>query len=42
MSTGQTQQLDVQVLQKVLDKEVINEALVTLITVRNLPFRIIK
>lgn len=42
MSTGQTQQLDVQVLQKVLDKDVIDEALVTMIVVGNLPFRIVE
>lgn len=41
-STGQTQQLDVQVLQKVLDKDVIDEALVTLIVVRDLPFCIVE
>jgi len=42
MSTGQTQQLDVQVLQKALDKDVIDEALVTMIVVGNLPFRIVE
>ena len=41
-STGQTQQLDVHVLQKVLDKDVIDEALITLIVVRDLPFCIVE
>jgi len=42
MSLGQTQQLDSQVLQKNLNKDVINEALVSLIIVRNLPFRLVE
>ena len=42
MSTGQMQQLNVQVLQKALDKDVINKALVTLIVVGNLPFHIVE
>lgn len=41
-STDQTQQLDVQVLQKALDKDVIDEALVTLIVVQDLPFSIVE
>lgn len=42
MSTGQTQQLDVQVLRRALDRNLINEALLSLIVARNLPFRVVE
>ena len=41
-SVNRTQELDTQVFQKVLDRDVLNKALVLLITVRNLPFRIVE
>jgi len=37
-SSGQTSEIDTQVFRKQLDQDVINEALVSLIVVRNLPF----
>ncbi|EED18402.1 conserved hypothetical protein [Talaromyces stipitatus ATCC 10500] len=42
ISSGQTQEIDTQVLQKVLDKDMINEALVSLIVARNLPFNVVE
>jgi hypothetical protein len=41
-SSGQTEQIDTQVYRKHLNQDMINEALITLIIVRNLPFRLIK
>jgi hypothetical protein len=41
-SSGQTETIDVQVLRKVLDQGIINEALISLIIVRNLPFRLVE
>jgi hypothetical protein len=41
-STGQTKTIDAQALQKVLDQDVINDALISLIVVRNLPFRLVE
>jgi hypothetical protein len=41
-SLGQTKDIDNQVLQKFVRQEVINEALVTLIIVRNLSFRLVE
>ena len=41
-SQNKTKELDSEVLQAVLNKEVINEALITLIVVQNLPFRMVK
>jgi hypothetical protein len=40
--TGQTETIDTQVLRKVLDQDIINEALISLIIVRNLPFRLVE
>lgn len=40
--TNQTSELDAQIVKKALYKEVINEALVSLITVYRLPFRLVK
>ena len=37
-SSGQTSEIDTQVFRKQLDQDIINEALVSLIVVRNLPF----
>ena len=37
-SLGQTEELNTQVLQKILNQDIINEALVSLIVVRNLSF----
>ena len=37
-SSGQTSEIDTQVFRKQLDQDVINEALVSLIVVQNLPF----
>ena len=37
-SSGQTREIDTQVFWKQLDQDVINEALISLIVVRNLPF----
>jgi hypothetical protein len=41
-SLGHTYELDSQILRKVLNQDVINEALVSLIVVRNLSFRIVE
>jgi hypothetical protein len=41
-SSGQTQQIDTQVLQKILNQDAIDEALVSLIVVRNLSFRLVE
>jgi len=41
-SSGQTNEIDIQVFQKQLDQGVINEALVSLIVVRNLPFAMVE
>lgn len=41
-SSGHTKEIDDQVLQKFIRQEVINEALVTLIIVRNLSFRLVE
>jgi hypothetical protein len=40
-SSSQTNDIDIKVFQKHLNQDVINEALVSLIVVRNLPFRIV-
>ena len=37
-SSGQTSEIDTQVFRKQLDQDIINEALISLIVVRNLPF----
>jgi hypothetical protein len=39
---GQTEEIDAQVFQKQLDQNIINEALVSLIVVRNLPFQMVE
>jgi len=41
-SQNKTEELDSEVLQAVLNKEVINKALITLIVIQNLPFWIVK
>jgi hypothetical protein len=41
-SSGQTEEIDTQVYRKRLNQDIINEALITLIVVRNLPFRVIE
>src|SRR6266516_4667072 len=41
-SSGQTEEIDTQVYRKHLNQDVINEALITLIVVRNLPFRVVE
>jgi hypothetical protein len=41
-SSGQTEEIDTQVYRKHLDQDVINEALITLIVVRSLPFRVVE
>ena len=41
-SSGLTDEFDSQIFQKVLNQSAINEALVSLIVVRNLPFRIVE
>ncbi len=41
-SSGQTEEIDTQVYRKYLNQDVINEALITLIVVRNLPFRVVE
>lgn len=41
-SSGQTEEIDTQIFQKHLDQDAIDEALVLLIVVRNLPFRIVE
>jgi hypothetical protein len=41
-SSNQTQQIDTQVFRKVLNQDVIDEALVSLIVVRNLSFRLVE
>lgn len=40
--SGQTDEIDAQVFQKHLNQDVINEDLVSLIVVRNLPFRMVE
>jgi hypothetical protein len=40
--SNQTQELDTQILKRVLNKKVINEALVSLVVVRSLPFRLVE
>ena len=40
--SGQTNEIDTQVFQSFLNQEVIDEALVSLIVVRNLPFRMVE
>lgn len=40
--TGQAQEIEMKVFEKTLNPEMINEALVSLIVVRNLPFRIVQ
>ena len=42
LSQNKTEKLDLEVLQAVLNKEVINKALITLIVVQNLLFQIVK
>jgi len=39
---GQTEEIDAQVFQKHLNQNVINEALVSLIVVQNLPFQLVE
>jgi len=41
-SLGQTEDVDTQIFQKHLNQDIINEALVSLIVVRNLSFRIVE
>jgi hypothetical protein len=41
-SLGQTQQVDTRVFQKTLNQDIIDEALVSLIVVRNLPFHLVE
>ena len=41
-SSGQTEEIDAQVFENYLDQDVINKALVSLIVVQNLPFRIVE
>ncbi len=41
-SSGQTSEINTQVFRKQLDQDIINEALVLLIVVRNLPFSAVK
>ena len=41
-SSGQTQQIDTQVLRRILNQYIIDEALVSLIVVRNLPFSLVE
>ena len=41
-SSGQTDDINAQVFQKQLNQDAINEALVSLIVVQNLPFRIVE
>jgi hypothetical protein len=41
-SSGQIEEINTQVFQKHLDQDIIDEALVLLIVVQNLPFRIVK
>src|SRR6266487_103807 len=41
-SSGQTEEIDAQVFEKQLNQNAINEALVSLIAVRNLPFRMVE
>jgi len=40
--SGQTEEIDAQVFRKHLNQDTINEALVSLVVVRNLPFRIVE
>jgi len=40
--SSQTQEFDAQILKRTLNKKVINEALVSLVVVRNLPFRLVE
>ena len=41
-SLGQTEEIDTQVYRKHLNQDIIDKALITLIIVQNLPFRVIK
>jgi hypothetical protein len=41
-SLGQTQQIDIQAFRKILNQDIIDEALVSLIVLRNLPFSLVE